>query len=534
MRSPAPRLLVARVWAVVILSLTGLPARAVGRAAWSAAAPLHADPDRAGHAPAPLSPPLGLPDRGDYADSFVPLTEQVRAYERQPENRYTYCIRNTATYDCVSYGSDGALRHQASRAVAHGTGFAYREEGGETYLLTNRHVVAWPSVTDATHAVEDVPAGCKLTGEAMKIVDNEDDDYAADDLPLSRVVADVALDMAVVKAHARLHLLPYRVGRSAALHVGDVVMVRGFPLGAFQAYNTGKVVNPYDHDEYKDWDHVDFIIDAPLSQGNSGSPVLALSRRTGEYELVGVFHASYTRANALNAVVGVDQMRDLMQALRPGASAARAPLGPSHRAQAVGALGQASFLPYLGLGPLSIAVRRAGDSLIYEVFSRRFPLDDRRLALLIDEPAAGGFGTLGATWFGNERGLREYAPASLDSDTQAQLQSVLRRVQSLLVGTVRYRAVQGRAANTRPAVSERAAMQRALAREAAGDAELAQGLIDLAERLGPRPLDVARPYAAIMADLPPDRREPPTCVLTAGPAQPAAAPVPARAAAGGP
>ena len=33
----------------------------------------------------------------------------------------------------------------------------------------------------------------------------------------------------------------------------------------------------HDHDDYGEWDHDDFVVDALLSAGNSGSPVLAVS-----------------------------------------------------------------------------------------------------------------------------------------------------------------------------------------------------------------------------------------------------------------
>src|SRR5205823_1785356 len=96
----------------------------------------------------------------------------------------------------------------------------------------------------------------------------------------------------------------------------DVVEVRGFPLGAFRATNMGTVVSRHDHDDFGEWDHDDFVIDALLSAGNSGSPVLAVSCATGEYELVGIFHAGYTGGSALNVVVGIDQVRDLMTTLK--------------------------------------------------------------------------------------------------------------------------------------------------------------------------------------------------------------------------
>src|SRR5262249_10111871 len=107
-------------------------------------------------------------------------------------------------------------------------------------------------------------------------------------------------------------VMPWKLGRSALLRERNVVDVRGFPLGAFKANNVGKVISAYDRDDYKSWEHDDFVVDALLSPGNSGSPVFAISRRTGQLELVGVYHAGYTGGSALNLVVGIDQIRDLM------------------------------------------------------------------------------------------------------------------------------------------------------------------------------------------------------------------------------
>src|SRR5262249_57215238 len=109
---------------------------------------------------------------------------------------------------------------------------------------------------------------------------------------------------------------PWRVGRSAAIATRDVVEVKGFPLGAFQATNVGNVISPYDHDDQGEWNHDDFVIDALLSSGGSGSPVLAVSCKTGEFELVGIFHARYARASALNMVIAIDQVRDLLTTLK--------------------------------------------------------------------------------------------------------------------------------------------------------------------------------------------------------------------------
>lgn len=439
-----------------------------------------------------------------YSDNFVPLRDDVRAFERDPNNRYTYCIRNVATYECLSYSSDGSMRRRQHKATAHGTGFAYQHDGDETRILTNEHVVSWPYVTDPEHRVEDVPLGCKLVSQKLQIVDNENDEYEADDIPLTRVVDDRALDVAVVRAKSKLRLLPYRIGRALALSPGDVIIVRGFPLGAFAAYNTGKVINTLDEDRYKHWDHADFIVDAQLSSGNSGSPVLALNRKTGEYELVGVFHASYVSASSLNAVIAIEQLSELMFQLKR-TSRAQAALGgepltdSAKRLNLQKALAEKNVVPYIGLGGLLIRLHAVEDKLLFEIFSKSFPLDDQRTALILDSAAPDGSGKLQQVWFGSDRGYRGYAIADLDADSAGSLKRVLQRLYDLSSSTLAYRAILSHVPDSRQEVQRRAALQRVLSRAASQDGELAQQLMDLAQDKSPASTDQALPLAEVFS-----------------------------------
>lgn len=439
-----------------------------------------------------------------YSDTFLPLRDDVRAFERDPANRYTYCIRNFATYECLNYGSDGSIRRRQRYRTVHGTGFAYQLDGEETRLLTNEHVVYWPAVTDTQHHVEDVPLGCKLIKQKLSIVDNEEDEFEGDDIALTRVVDDRALDAAVVRAKAKLRLLPYRTGHSAALSTGDVVIVRGFPLAVFQAYNTGKVINTLDDDRYKHWEHVDFIVDAQLSNGNSGSPVLALNRKTGEYELVGIFHASYERASSLNAVIAIDQLRGLMFQLKREARP-QPKLGldtlseAAQRARLQRALADKDFLPYISLGSLLVSLHSVGDSLIFEIFTKTFPLDDYRLALLVDTPIADGWGKLQKVWFGNNRGYLACHLAALDTDAAGTLKRVLQRLYALASSTLAYREATGRVPDSRQAAEQRATLHRALARAAAQDSDLAQQLLDLAADNSPTATEPGLPLTEVFA-----------------------------------
>lgn len=433
---------------------------------------------------------------GEYADDFSALAPQVREFEGQPQSRpSSYCVRNTATYECLSYSPDGAVRRVRRKAVLHGTAFGYRIVSGETLLLTNQHIAEWPAVTDEDHPVDDVPIGCKRVADSLRIVENEADAYERDDIPLARVVTDPQLDVAVLKARVQLPILPWKVGRSAALRERNVVDVRGFPLGAFRATNVGKVVSAYDHDDEKDWDHDDFVVDALLSPGNSGSPVLAVSCRTGEYELVGIYHAGYTGGSALNVVVGIDQVRDLMTTLK------RAPhtrpetaQGPDARDRARLTQDSRFFIePFFPLGSLPASVRARGDgALVFEVLSRDFPLKSHALLVIEDMPPQRpeAFGELGRLWFGGPLGLKPYARSELEGDAQGQVTRVLDVLRRNALATFAYRAAARGAQSSRDRFEQAAKLERGLKRTATGQKDVMQLVVELADRLGPHGADV--------------------------------------------
>lgn len=451
-------------------------------------------------APQLLQPP---PPNPGYASTLDALNEQARAFERDPANRYTYCLRTSATYECVSYGRDGQLRKQRTVAEAHGTGVAYQQLAGETYLLTNAHVADWPEITDAAHPVDGVASGCKRVGTSLKIVDDENDDYAADDIPLTRVVSDTALDAAVVKSRVPLRIMPYRIGRSSLLKAGDAVVVQGFPLGAFRAITTGQVINTHDHDEYGDWNHDDFVIDAPLSAGNSGSPVFAVSQRTGEYELVGLFHAEYTAGHALNAAIAIEQLRDLMFTLKrstpaPGLDARS---GPEQRAAVLGELAHTAFVPQFRFDARTVVVHAIPDALVYEIFGAGFPLDDRRDLLIVDQPAPGAFGVATQLWYADDSGFSQAQPRSLDSESQAAVVELLSRLHALTLETAEYRRLQLHAGASRQAQADFEHFKKSIGKESSSDSDLADALDSLLERLRARPDATSMPYEQVWAAL---------------------------------
>jgi serine protease Do len=445
---------------------------------------------------------------GSYADDFAALSPRARDFDGHPEATFSYCTRNTAVYECLSYGPDGAVKKSRKKVTLHGTAFAFRRQGPDVLLLTNDHVASWPLVTDSQHPVEDVPNGCKKVSETLALVDDEHDSYARDDIAATRVVTDPELDVAVLKAHADLHVMPWKVGHSDALRERDVVEVRGFPLGAFRATNLGKVISTHDHDDYGDWDHDDFVVDALLSSGNSGSPVLALSCATGEYELVGIFHAGYTAGSALNVVVGIDQVRDLMSTLK------RSP--HNHEAVPVAADGAARaaiqaalategeiFFP---VGAQVALVRPSPEGrLLFVVFPRDFPTTTEPALVVEDLPpaAASTFGDLGRVWFGSPRGLKAYDRSGLDTEAAAQASRLLDALRADAAGHLAYRAVRAQDAGSRQSDDRAHRLAADLARTAASRADILQALGDLDERLGPAPGETGARYASLLAAAPP-------------------------------
>ncbi len=403
---------------------------------------------------------------GPYAEDLSALSARAREAESHAAS-YVYAVRTTATYECVSYGSDGELHKTRTTSTAHGTAFGYRRDGGDTLLLTNEHVAEWPQIQN----------GCKQISDTLKIVDDDHDDYAADDITLTRVVVDPQLDIAVLRAHKKLEIMPWKVGKSAALAARNAVQVQGFPLGEFQATNIGKVISTYEHDEQGDWNHDDFVVDALLTSGGSGSPVLAVSCKTGELELVGIFHARYSAASALNVVVGIDQVRALMTTLKrsPKPPEPEIALDAAARTHLVDGLKIASDPPFFPVGPLvgQVTLRTDG-SLVFVVYPSDFPHVTRPLLVLEDAAAPNAFGTLARAY------VALHPVAGADADTQALLARTLDVVRRDAIAALELR--QAPAPASRQAFEQVARQRRHYEHMLDGQKELAHSLDDLAAR----------------------------------------------------
>jgi hypothetical protein len=439
---------------------------------------------------------------GEYADSL-----QLQALAQAPPSKppeWTYLVRNSASYKCPYFDSGGKINYRPVTAKEDGTAFAYEVAGQETYLLTNEHVAVWPEVTDARNRVPGVADGCKRVDARLRIVHDAQSEEEIGHIPLKLVAVDPRLDAAILKAPQVLTVLPYRVGKSQALRQGNAVEVRGFPLGLMHAVNTGKVVNPWDLDLEQGWNHVDFVIDALLSEGNSGSPVLALSCRTGRLELVGMYHAGYKEASALNVVVGIDQLQEFMVKKRriPRASADGPTLSAAERRRLEERLAGGS-LPLFDFGGLTVLVERSPNALRYHIYGREFPSDDRRLAILEDYPTASRFGDVGRLLVRGEAGWRELTPGALGEDGRDLLGRVADALRIHLLRVLEYRRLL-RVSDTSEDRRQSRELRRALERQVMPERELVGTLIDLVERLAPgRDLPVAGAGLTVDGGVPP-------------------------------
>jgi serine protease Do len=375
-------------------------------------------------APQPSSPPPPLCS-GDYADALP--AEKAASILDAVKQPFVFAIRNTATYEHVYYGRDGKLRRAYLRSVVHGTAFAYRVVNGETQLVTNEHVASQPDVTDDEHAVEGVPTGSKKVREQLKIVRDETDDYEPGHVPLAKLLSDTQADIAVLKTRKQLPVMPYRLGRSAALRPGNLVQVRGFPLGAFAAVNAGKVLNPMTHDTERGWNHVDFMIDALLASGNSGSPVFAVSCRTAEPELVGIYHAGYTDAAALNAVVAIDQLRDELDTLKVPKLVKQLFAEPTHSVT----------FPF---GGRSVVVALVDPQLMrFSILDDDYPLTTQESMALVDR-GQNGFGTLDSVAVSVDGQPVEAPAQALEGEVREHFEKLYESLWRQVLGVVDYRA----------------------------------------------------------------------------------------------
>jgi len=320
----------------------------------------------------------------------------------------------------------------------------------------------------------------------------------------------------VLKAPQPLNVIPYKIGKSANVRQGNAIRARGFPLGVMQAVSDGKIVNPYDRDQEQGWDHVDFVVDALLSEGNSGSPVLAVSCATRELELIGMYHAGYKGHSALNVVVGIDQLAEFMRRKKrvPRALAeSSSGLGVKDRIRLIEALDKTS-LPMFDFGGTAVRADHRGGTLLYHFYGKQFPFDDRRSLVIEDLAGTGSFGEVGRLFVPGPSTVtgpgpwRAWPPSALGSDERDLVGRALDSLRVQVQRTLDYRRTL---TNVGSADDRRRGrdLYRAVSRDSVLAKDLASSLLEMTERLAVGH-DTPAPPAGATSETPPPPAAPPS------------------------
>lgn len=195
--------------------------------------------------------------------------ESQRKEDLEDIMRSVHCIRNEVTYQKVGKGDQPKLVRRG-----YGTAFAYERRDGQTYLVTNHHVIDSPSgfyrmergQTEGSFSV----AHYRKISERFTLVDDARDSDPKDDVVVSKVREDENVDIAVLRTKKDIHVSDRFVfDPSFEARRGDEVYLLGFPKALVRAQTKGVVADP----AYKAYDGAVYhALDVTGTFGSSGSP----------------------------------------------------------------------------------------------------------------------------------------------------------------------------------------------------------------------------------------------------------------------
>jgi hypothetical protein len=142
----------------------------------------------------------------------------------------------------------------------------------------------------------------------------------------------------------------------------------------------------------------------------------------------------------------------------------------------------AGTLPLFDFGGLFVRAEVSDDVLLYHLYGRQFPLDDRRVAVIEDLPKAGSFGELGRLWVLGATGWRQWPSAALGAEERDLMARVGDSIRLQILHTIDYRK-----ALANPSSPDERRRGRDLSRTIAHDVpvarDLAANLLDTVDRL---------------------------------------------------
>ncbi len=207
------------------------------------------------------------------------------------------------------------IRHRNSEKAFFGSGCVYMKKDGYYYILTNNHVVEGAS--------------------NLMIVDDRNDVYAEDDIPLEIIVSSKKKDAAIVRAKEadvlkhnkikdeynasekikkkKIDVFKGELGNSDEVKVLDEIIVAGYPI-AMSGITRGWVlsVTYYELSQELMTDHECFLISTPISPGNSGSAAYLL--KNNKLYLIGLVHAGFSgeRTQNMNLAIKLNEFKGML------------------------------------------------------------------------------------------------------------------------------------------------------------------------------------------------------------------------------
>ena len=138
----------------------------------------------------------------------------------------------------------------------------------------------------------------------------------------------------------------------------------------------------------------------------------------------------------------------------------------------------------------------SGDgALLYHVYGRQFPLDDRRLVVVEDLPKTAAFGELGRLWVLGPTGWREWPPSALGADERDLLARVGDTIRLQVLHTLDYRHALANPGSPDERRRGRE-VSRTIARDVPLARDLATSLLETADRLSSAGREAAAATAA--------------------------------------
>lgn len=189
---------------------------------------------------------------------YAELAAEVAALERQGNllKKVVRLVKPAVVHlESIKFEGETAIAGEESFEEA-GSGVVILIDGRQ-FVLTNRHVVRYASLSNITIRLHD--------GRFLRP---------------TRVWADADTDVAVIGIEPQADLVPARLGDSDKLDIGDFVLAVGSPFGLSHSVSYGIVSAKGRRDLELGTEYVrlqDFLqTDAAINPGNSGGPLLNL------------------------------------------------------------------------------------------------------------------------------------------------------------------------------------------------------------------------------------------------------------------